>query len=557
MIEITLSEFLRQNARKQLDHDFIVYADRDLRWTYAEFDRRVDALARGFLAIGLKKGDHVGIWATNVPDWNTILFAVARAGMILVTINTAYKSHELEYLLMQSDLACLCLIDGFRDGDYVAMINELVPEIKTCERGRLRSEKFPFLRSVIYVGQQKRRGMYSFSELLLLGQHTESVDLRAIEAGLDRNDVVNMQYTSGTTGFPKGVMLTHRNILNNGLGIGDNQRLTNKDIVCLPVPLFHCFGLVLGMMAILTHEATAVMVEAFDPLLTLASIQKERCTAVYGVPTMFIAELNHPMFKMFDLRSLRTGIMAGSPCPIETMRQVINEMHMTDVTICYGLTESSPVMTQTRYDDGIAAKVETVGKALPGVEVTIRNPETGEECAAGEFGEFCCRGYNSMKGYYKMPEETAKCIDEQGWLHSGDMGVKDANGYFKVTGRIKDMIIRGGENIYPKEIEDFLYTMKGVKDVQVVGVASKKYGEEVGAFIILHHGISIEEEDVQDFCRGKISRFKIPKYVFFVDAFPLTDSGKIKKYKLRELAVNLVAAKNESGELKPPKLGHV
>ncbi|MDR0785597.1 MAG: AMP-binding protein [Treponema sp.] len=541
MIEITLSEFLRRNARKQPDHDFIVYADRDLRWTYTEFDRRVDALARGFLAIGLKKGDHVGVWATNVPDWNTILFAAARAGMVLVTINTAYKSHELEYLLTQSDLACLCLIDGFRDGDYVAMINELAPEIKTCERGNLHAKKFPFLRSVVYIGQQKHRGMYSFSELLLLGQHVENAELQAIEAGIDRNDVVNMQYTSGTTGFPKGVMLTHRNILNNGLGIGDNQRLTDKDIVCLPVPLFHCFGLVLGMMAILTHEATAVLVEAFDPLLVLASIQKARCTAVYGVPTMFIAELNHPMFKMFDLTSLRTGIMAGSPCPIEAMRQVINEMHMSDVTICYGLTESSPVMTQTRYDDGIEAKVETVGKALPGVEVTIRNPETSEECAVGEFGEFCCRGYNSMKGYYKMPEETAKCIDEQGWLHSGDMGVKDANGYFKVTGRIKDMIIRGGENIYPKEIEDFLYTMSGVKDVQVVGIASKKYGEEVGAFIILHSGVSIGEEDVQDFCRGKISRFKIPKYVFFVDAFPLTDSGKIKKYKLRELGDKLAA----------------
>jgi fatty-acyl-CoA synthase len=543
MIEITLSEFLRQNAREQPDHDFIVYADRDLRWTYAEFDRRVDMLAQGFLAIGLKKGDHVGVWATNVPDWNTILFAAARAGMVLVTINTAYKSHELEYLLTQSDLACLCLITGYRDSDYVAMVNELVPEIKTCERGHLRSEKFPFLRSVVYIGSNKHRGMYSLSELLLLGQHTESTELRAIEAGIDRNDVVNMQYTSGTTGFPKGVMLTHRNILNNGLGIGDNQRLTDKDIVCLPVPLFHCFGLVLGMMAVLTHKATAVIVEAFNPLFVLASIQKAKCTAVYGVPTMFIAELNHPMFKMFDLSSLRTGIMAGSPCPIEAMRQVINEMHMVDVTICYGLTESSPVMTQTRYDDGIEAKVETVGKALPGVEVTIRNPETGEECAVGEFGEFCCRGYSSMKGYYKMPEETTKCIDEQGWLHSGDMGVKDTNGYFKVTGRIKDMIIRGGENIYPKEIEDFLYTMKNVKDVQVVGIASKKYGEEVGAFIILHQGVSMKEEDVRDFCRGKISRFKIPKYVFFVDAFPLTDSGKIKKYKLRELGAELVKEK--------------
>jgi len=383
--------------------------------------------------------------------------------------------------------------------------------------------------------------MYSFNEVLLLGQHTDTALLRDIEKTLDTNDVVNMQYTSGTTGFPKGVMLTHRNILNNGLGIGDNQRFTEKDIVCLPVPLFHCFGLVLGMMAILTHGSTAAMIEWFDPLLVLATIQKEKCTAVYGVPTMFIAELNHPMFKMFDLSSLRTGIMAGSPCPIEAMRRVIDLMYMKEVTICYGLTESSPVMTQTRYDDDINVKVETVGRALPGVEVTIRDPETGEECPDGEHGEFCCRGYNSMKGYYKLPEATAQCIDKNGWLHSGDRGVKDKDGNFRVTGRLKDMIIRGGENISPKEVEDFLYTMPGVKDVQVVGIASEKYGEEVGAFVILHHDVKMNVEDVRDYCRDKIGRYKIPKYVFFVDNYPLTSSGKIQKYLLREMGNKLAA----------------
>jgi fatty-acyl-CoA synthase len=533
-IEKTLGQLLRENAQARPDHDFLVYADRNLRFSYAEFDKRVDDLAKGFLAMGLKKGDHVGIWATNVPDWNTVLFACARLGIVAVTVNTGYKTHELEYVLKQSDIACLCVIDGWRDSDYVSIVNELVPELKITPRGHLNAGKFPFLKYVVYVGQQKHRGMYSFNELLLLGQHTGEKELREIEASLDTNDVVNMQYTSGTTGFPKGVMLTHRNILNNGLGIGDNQRLTEKDIVCLPVPLFHCFGLVLGMMAVLTHGSTAAIVEWFDPLLVLATIQKERCTAVYGVPTMFIAELNHPMFKMFDLSSLRTGIMAGSPCPIEAMRQVIDLMHMKEVTICYGLTESSPVMTQTRYDDGLEAKVETVGRALPGVEVTIRDPDTGEECPGGIHGEFCCRGYNTMKGYYKMPEATAQCIDKDGWLHSGDLGVKDPSGCFRVTGRIKDMIIRGGENVYPKEIEDFLYTMPGVKDVQVVGIASKKYGEEVGAFIILHPGIEMTEEDVRDFCRGQISRFKIPKYVFFVDSYPLTPSGKIQKYLLRE-----------------------
>jgi fatty-acyl-CoA synthase len=539
-IEKTLGEVLRETARQQPDHEFLVYADRDLRFTYAEFDRRVDELAKGFLAIGLKKGDHVGIWATNVPDWNTVLFACARLGIVFVTVNTGYKSHELEYVLKQSDMACLCVIDGWRDSDYVSMVYDLVPELKTAPRGHLESAKFPFLKSVVYVGQQKHRGMYSFNEVLLLGKHGGSQTLKEIEASLDTNDVVNMQYTSGTTGFPKGVMLTHRNILNNGKGIGDNMRFTREDIVCLPVPLFHCFGLVLGMMSILTHSSTAAIVEWFDPLLVLATIQKEKATAVYGVPTMFIAELNHPMFKMFDLSSLRTGIMAGSPCPIEAMKQVIDLMHMKEVTICYGLTEASPVTTQTRYDDSLEAKVETVGRALPGVEVTIRNPETGEECPNGVHGEFCSRGYNSMKGYYKMPEATAQCIDKDGWLHSGDIGVKDAKGYFRVTGRIKDMIIRGGENVYPKEIEDFLYTMPGIKDVQVVGIASKKYGEEVGAFIILHHGVAMTEEDVRDFCRGQISRFKIPKYVFFVDSYPLTPSGKIQKYLLRELGVKKV-----------------
>jgi fatty-acyl-CoA synthase len=539
-IEKTLSQVLRDKTQANPDHDFLVYADRNLRFTYSEFDKRVDELAKGFLAMGLKKGDHVGMWATNVPDWNTVLFACARIGLVFVTVNTGYKLHELEYVLQQSDMVCLCVIDGWRDSDYVSMVNELIPELKTSERGHLQSAKFPFLKHVVYVGQQKHRGMYSFNEVQLLGQHTDEAEMKKIEASLDRNEVVNMQYTSGTTGFPKGVMLTHRNILNNGLGIGDNQRLTEKDIVCLPVPLFHCFGLVLGMMAILTHGSTAAIVEWFDPLLVLATIQKEKCTAVYGVPTMFIADLNHPMFKMFDLSSLRTGIMAGSPCPIETMRQVIDLMNMKDVTICYGLTESSPVMTQTRYDDSLEAKVETVGRALPGIEVTIRNPDTGEECPNGVHGEFCCRGYNSMKGYYKMPEATAQCIDEKGWLHSGDLGVKDDNGFFKVTGRIKDMIIRGGENVYPKEIEDFLYTMPGIKDVQVVGITSKKYGEEVGAFVILHPDVTMSEEDVRDFCRGQISRFKIPKYVFFVNSFPLTSSGKIQKYLLREQGVKKV-----------------
>jgi fatty-acyl-CoA synthase len=536
-IETTLGALLREQARRFPDRDFIIYSDRNLRFTYGEFDRRVDDLAKGLLSIGIGRGDHVGIWANNVPDWNTFVFATARIGAILVTINTSYKLHELEYLVKQADLKALCLVDGYKDSDYVTMVRELVPELAESQRGNLKSKRFPKLTTVIFMGPQKHRGMYNVSELILLGRHGDADLLAQTEALCRGTDVVNMQYTSGTTGFPKGVMLTHRNILNNGQGVGDCQRLTERDRVCLPVPLFHCFGLVLGMMAVITHGASAAILENFDPLLVLATVQKERCTALYGVPTMFIAELNHPMFKLFDTTSLRTGIMAGSPCPMEVMKRVISDMHASEITIAYGLTESSPVMTQTRTDDPIEVKVGTVGRPLPGVEVTVRDAETHEECPVGVQGELCCRGYNVMKGYYNMEEATAKTIDDQGWLHSGDLGVKNPDGNFMVTGRIKDMIIRGGENVYPKEIEEFLYTLEGIRDVQVVGIASVKYGEEVGAFIIPKNGVDLSEGEVRDFCRGKISRFKIPKYIFFVDSFPQTASGKIQKYKLREMGL--------------------
>ncbi|HOG64655.1 MAG TPA: AMP-binding protein, partial [Spirochaetota bacterium] len=448
LIEKTIGQVFDACVAAHPDRECLIYADRNLRFTWCQFDRRVKDMAKGLLALGLKKGDHLGIWATNVPDWLTFMYATAKIGVVLVTVNTNYRTHELEYLVRQSDISTLCLIDGFRDNDYVAMVNELIPELKTCERGSLVSVKFPRLKNIIFIGPQKHRGMFSTPELLLLGQQMDDAVLDGIAKELDTNDVINMQYTSGTTGFPKGVMLTHRNILNNGYWIGECQKFTGQERVCLPVPLFHCFGLVLGIMAILTHGATAVVVEAFDPLLVLASVQKERCTALYGVPTMFIMELNHPMFRMFDTSSLRTGIMAGSPCPVEVMKQVIDEMHCRDITIAYGLTESSPVMTQTRTDDPIEVRVGTVGRELPGIEVSVRDPESGEECPGGVQGELCCRGYNVMKGYYNMPEATARIIDGNGWLHSGDLGVKDADGNYKVTGRIKDMIIRGGENIY-------------------------------------------------------------------------------------------------------------
>jgi len=382
--------------------------------------------------------------------------------------------------------------------------------------------------------------MYNSQELLLLGAHTSDEELARASAGLTCHEVINMQYTSGTTGFPKGVMLTHHNILNNGFSIGERQKFTEADRVCLTVPLFHCFGLVLGVMAIYTHGATVVALESFDPLLALASVQKERCTAIYGVPTMFIAELNHPMFAMFNLSSLRTGIMAGSPCPMEIMKRVISDMRCRDITIAYGLTEGSPVTMQTSTDDPIEMRVSTVGQRLPGIEVRIVNPETNTEVPPGTQGEVVCRGYNVMKGYYQLPEATAQAIDADAWLHTGDLGTMDANGYFKITGRIKDTIIRGGENISPREIEEYLLRMEGVRDIQVAGIASPKYGEEVGAFVIRKDGATITEEDVRDFCRGKIADFKIPRHVFFVDAYPMTASGKIQKYKLRELGVKLL-----------------
>ncbi len=539
-IDKTLGAVLGEQARLHPEKELLVYSDRGLRFTYRQFDERVNNMAKGLLAMGLRRGDHAGVWATNVPDWLTIFFATARIGVTLVTVNTSYKLHELEYLVRQSDMNTLCLADGYRDSDYVRMINDLIPELKESQRGHLQSERFPFLKNVVFIGPQKHRGMFNTSEILLLGAHQDDRELGVIEGTLDCHDVINMQYTSGTTGFPKGVMLTHFNILNNGFSIGECQKFTELERVCLPVPLFHCFGLVLGMMAIVTHAAAAVLCERFDPLLVLASVHKERCTALYGVPTMFIEILNHPMFGMFDLTSLRTGIMAGSPCPIEIMRRVINDMHCRDITIAYGLTEASPVVAQTRADDPIEVKVGTVGRELPDIEVKLTSPETGEECRIGEQGELCCRGYNVMRGYYKMPEATREVIDADGWLHTGDLAVKDDSGNYRVTGRIKDMIIRGGENVYPKEIEDFLYRMPQVKDVQVAGVPSEKYGEEVAAFIIVKDGMALTADEIHDFCRGQIARYKIPKYVFFVREYPITGNGKVQKYKLREMSLELL-----------------
>ncbi|MDD2317740.1 MAG: AMP-binding protein [Desulfobacterales bacterium] len=536
---ITMGQMLDETISKYPDSDAVVYVDRDFRLTYREFGNVVDQLAKGMMALGIQKGEKVAVWATNIPYWVALQFATAKMGAILLTVNINYKSVELEYLMRQSETENIFVIDGYQDTDYVQTLYDLVPELKTQPRGFLKTEKFPHLKRVMFLGQEKHRGMYSVPEILALAAMTTEAQYKARQAELDCHDVVNMQYTSGTTGFPKGVMLSHYNVGNNGFWIGENQKFTEKDRVCIPVPLFHCFGCVLGTTAAVSHGSCMVILERFDPVQVMAAVEQERCTALYGVPTMFIAVLEHKLFSKFDFRSLRTGIMAGSPCPIEIMKAVAEKMHAKEITIVYGLTESSPGITQSKTTDSLELRVRSVGRPMPCIEVKLVDPETGITVGPGKQGEICCRGYNVMKGYYNMPEATAKAIDEDGWLHSGDLGVMDENGYIAITGRSKDMIIRGGENISPREIEEFIYQMDGVADVQVVGVPSKKFGEEVGAFVIKKAGYDFTEEDIRDFCRGKISRYKVPKYVSFIKSYPMTASGKVMKYKLRELSHEL------------------
>ncbi|ADK86404.1 AMP-dependent synthetase and ligase [Desulfarculus baarsii DSM 2075] len=539
IIDKTLGQILEQTAADYPDHDAVVYVDRGFRLTYSQFDAVVDELAKGLMALGVEPGQKVAVWASNVPYWVALQFATAKIGAILLTVNTHYQRAELDYLLKQSETENLVVADRFRDNDFLDIVYELIPELRTQERGHLHSPRFPHLRRVFFLDQEKHRGMYSIPEVLAMSRMVSDERLAAVKAAQKPDDVVNMQYTSGTTGFPKGVMLTHKSIGTNGYWIGKHQNLGPDDRVCLPVPLFHCFGCVLGVMAAVNHGSCMVILEEFDPVMVMSAVEQERCTALYGVPTMFIAALTHRLFDKFDFSSLRTGIMAGSPCPVKTMREVMERMNMREVTICYGLTENSPVMTQTLPDDDVRRRTETVGKAMPGIEVKIVDPESHVELPTGTIGEVCCRGYSVMKGYYNMPEATAQAIDHDGWLHSGDLGVLDADGYLAITGRYKDMIIRGGENIYPLEVEEFIRHIPGVRDVQVVGVPSQKYGEQVGAFIQLAEGADLTAEDVRDLCRGQISRYKIPKYVAMVEAYPLTASGKVQKYKLVEQAAAL------------------
>ncbi|MFA4884412.1 MAG: AMP-binding protein [Desulfotomaculaceae bacterium] len=537
---ITLGELVDQITETYPDTEALVYPDRGLRYTYKEFREACNQIAKGLMKLGVKKGDSTAIWATNVPEWVITQFGSPRMGAVLVTVNTSYKVFELEYLLKQSDSKTLILIEGTKTSDYIGMVYELCPELRDSQPGELVSERLPFLKNVILIGQKKLPGMFTWDEVIKMSEEVSDEELAACMATLKYDDVINMMYTSGTTGFPKGVMLTHRNLILNGRGIGDCMKFTEQDRLCIPVPFFHCFGCVLGTMASVTHGTTMVPVEAFDPRQVLWTIEKERCTGVHGVPTMFIMELELQEKEKFDTSSLRTGIMAGSPCPIEVMKKVVGVMGAKDIVITYGQTESSPGITNTRTADPLELRVSTVGRTLPDVEMKIVDPETGKEVGCHIQGEICARGYNIMKGYYKMPEATASAIDKEGWLHTGDLGTVDDNGYLKITGRLKDMIIRGGENIYPREIEEYLYTHPDVKDVQVVGVPSVKYGEEVMAYIQLKKGCELTEEDVKKFCEGQIARYKIPRYVAFVENYPITASGKIQKYKLRDMAVEML-----------------
>ena len=538
LLGLCVGEVLDRAASAYPNQPALVVRHQNRRYTYSEFRAEVEQAARGFLHLGVQKGDRVGVWATNYAEWVIAQFATAKIGAILVNINPAYRAYELEFVLRQSECQTLVLIRGFRDCDYVSTLASICPEVETGGAGDLSSEKLPHLRNLIFVEDGAPRGMFRWSDLVEMGQRVPEQDLRTREASLDFDDPVKIQYTSGTTGFPKGALLSHHNIVNNGLLIGRSMRITAQDKMCIPVPFYHCFGMVLGnMTAVVAGAAMVIPAPYFDPLATLEAVEQERCTALHGVPTMFIAELEHPEFSRFDLRSLRTGIMAGSPCPIEVMKRVVEQMHCREMTIAYGLTETSPVVTQTSTDDPIELRVTTVGKLLAHTEIKIADTETGHPVSRGEIGELCARGYMVMKGYYKDPEGTRCILDSDGWLHSDDLAVMDEHGYCHITGRLKDMIIRGGENIYPREIEEFLYTCPGVSDVQVIGVPDRKYGEEVAAWVKLKEGVPLSADDIKSFCKGRISNFKIPRYISFVDSFPLTVTGKVQKFKMREISI--------------------
>ncbi len=539
--EFTIGQALDATVARQGAREALVVPYQGVRWTWRELAERADAVAAGLLAMGLQPGDRVGIWAPNCAEWVLTQFATARAGLVLVNVNPAYRRSELAYALNKVGCKALVLAPALKTSDYLAIVNDLAPELARCSPGALQAAALPALRWVIRLENTSHPGstpgMLDFAAVAGRATATSRAQLAALGPTLKPSDAINIQFTSGTTGHPKGATLSHRNILNNGYFVGEAIRLTETDRLCIPVPLYHCFGMVMGNLGCLTHGATMVYpAEAFDPLSVLQTVQDERCTALYGVPTMFIAELDHPRFAEFNIASLRTGIMAGSPCPIEVMKRVQAQMHMTEVTIAYGMTETSPVSTQSAVDDPLDKRVSTVGRVQPHLEVQIVD-EQGQPVPCGTTGELCTRGYSVMQGYWGDAEKTAEAVDAQGWMHTGDLATMDAEGYVNIVGRLKDMVIRGGENVYPREIEEFLYRHPAVQDVQVVGVPDVKYGEELCAWIILRSGASATADDIRTFCRGEIAHYKIPRHIRFVDAFPMTITGKVQKFVMRQATI--------------------
>jgi len=532
MIGETIGQQFDRTVARWPDRPALIARQQGIRLTWAGLAQKVDAFAAGLIALGLQPGDRVGIWSPNNAEWVIAQFATAKAGIILVNINPAYRLSEVEYALNKVGCKALITATSFKTSDYIGMINTLAPELAISHPGELHCARLPTLKSVIQIGDSDP-GTFAFEKIAHLGHDQHRARLKELELLLQFDDPINIQFTSGTTGQPKGATLTHHNILNNGWFIGEIMRYSDQDLVCIPVPMYHCFGMVIGVLACLTHGSAIVFPgEGFDPLATLQTVAEERCTSLYGVPTMFIAELDHPEFSRFDLKSLRTGMMAGAPCPIEVMRRCIRDMHLTEMTIGYGMTETSPVSTQTRIGDALEKQTETVGRPHPHIEIKIIDAE-GRIVPRGTSGELCTRGYSVMLGYWGDPEKTAEAIDKSGWMHTGDLATMDEDGYCTIVGRIKDMVIRGGENIYPREIEEFLYRHPLIQDVQVFGVPDQRFGEELCAWVKLRSGASLSEDDVRAFCKGQIAHYKVPRYVRFVDDFPMTVTGKMQKFIMR------------------------
>lgn len=536
--QYTIGQVLRETAKRNAESDAAVFCSVPWRRTWAEFDHEVDQVAKSLLALGFRRGEHFGVWATNVPEWTLLQFATARIGVVLVTINPSYRTNELAYAVHQSELKGIAMIDCFKSTNYFESMSEAVPSLASCEPGNLNCSQYPHLKWSIAIRGNTPSGMIAWRDFLASGASISDVELRRVESTIQCNDPINIQYTSGTTGHPKGAMLSHRNILLNAYYAGLSQRFSAKDRICIPVPLYHCFGCVLGTLCSIVHGSTMVFPsESFQASASLHAIESERCTAIYGVPTMFIAMLEHADYPSRNLKSLRTGIMAGSPCPIELMKRVTTDMGAGQLTIGYGQTEASPLITQTRADDSMLLRVGTVGRPLPGIEVKVVDPATGNELGDHQSGELCTRGHNVMIGYYNLPAKTKEAVDESGWLHTGDLALREPNGYYRITGRIRDMIIRGGENIFPREVEEVLYRHPSVEDVQVIGVPDRKFGEEVMAWVRLRAGQTASADELKAFCKSELAYFKVPHYWKFVDAFPTTVTGKIQKFKMREVSI--------------------